>query len=205
VENSWHLEDVTEIAKESPYTFYLPSETVIRKIVPGNIVKLMFSCDIENEQGWSAERMWVIVTEIQDGVFKGTLDNDPSYIPDLKYQDIIQFQSIHIMQTDIDDTTPNIVEKYNGRCCVTSQVLNDGFPVHQLYWEQPEEDEENYSGWTLTSGNESDEYLNDSDNWHFVSLGAVLNKCDRFISLLELQDVDHEFVWDEASLEYKKI
>lgn len=204
MDKSWHIEDVTEIAKDAPYTFYLPSEQIIKRIAPGNVVKLMFSCDIKNENSWSAERMWVLVTEIKGDSFKGTLDNDPSYIPDLKYQDIIEFQSIHIMQTDLNDE-PGIVEKFNPRCYVTSQVLNEGMPVHQLYWEQPKESEENYSGWTLTSGKESGEYLNEPSNWHFVSLGAILNKCDRFISLLDIKDSEHEFIWDEAKSEYTKI
>ncbi|SET88718.1 immunity protein Imm33 domain-containing protein [Thalassotalea agarivorans] len=202
---TWSLEDVTLIAKEAPYTFYLPSKSVINQLQVGSVVKLMFNCNVENEQGWSAERMWVIITEVNDGYYKGTLDNDPSYIPDIKYQDIVEFESKHIMQTDIEESESDIVEKYNPRCYVTSHVLKDGFPVGQLYREKPEENENNYSGWTLFSGLENEEYLNNSENWNFVSLGAVLNQCDRFASLLELEDYEHEFTWDESISAYVKI
>lgn len=127
VSKTWSLEDVTLIAKEAPYTFYLPSKSVINQLQVGSVVKLMFNCNVENEQGWSAERMWVIITEVNDGYYKGTLDNDPSYIPDIKYQDIVEFESKHIMQTDIEESESDIVEKYNPRCYVTSHVLKDGF------------------------------------------------------------------------------
>ena len=202
---TWSLEDVTAIGKGAPYTFYLPSSSVIKQLKEGNIVKLMFNCGVENEHGWTAERMWVIITEINNGCYKGTLDNDPKYIPDIKYQDLVEFQAKHIMQTDIEETEEDIVGKYLPRCYVTSQVLKDGLPVGQLYREHPSEEEENYSGWTLFSGLETEEYLNNGENWNYVSLGAVLNKCDRFISVLDIEDYEHEFSWDSSISAYIKI
>lgn len=205
MQKTWELEDVTEIAKGAPYTFYLPSKIVIESLDVGNIVKLMFSCDVENDKGWSAERMWVIITKKEGEIFTGTLDSDPYYIPDLKYQDIIEFHKKHIMQTDIEDSEPDIVEKYFPRCYVTSEVLQDLKPVGHLYREVPEEGEENFSGWNLFSGEETEEYLNNSENWNYVSLGAVLNKCDRFKEVLEIEDYENEYVWSNETQSYIKI
>ncbi|WP_230515267.1 DUF2185 domain-containing protein [Teredinibacter turnerae] len=205
MQKTWELEDVTKIAKNAPYTFYIPSNAVLESLSVGNIVKLMFSCDVENDKGWSAERMWVIITKKEGSKYTGTLDNDPYYIPDLKYQEVIEFDETNIMQTDIKDTAPNLVEKYLPRCYVTSEVLKELKPVGQLYREQPEESEENYSGWNIFSGEETEEYLNDSGNWNYVSLGAVLNKCSRFIDVLDLEDYKNEYVWSENTQSYKKI
>ena len=36
-----------------------------------------------------------------------------------------------------------------------------------------------HSGWRLTAGHETFEYMDDSDNWSYVSLGAVLRAVDR--------------------------
>lgn len=130
---TWNLEDVTEIKKEAPYTFYLPSKFVTDNLKPGNIVKLMFMCDVENDKGWSAERMWVIITDRNEDSFTGTLDNNPYYIPDLKYKDVIEFEVKHIMQTDLSDPEPDIVDKYLPRCYVTSEVLNGFKPVGCLF------------------------------------------------------------------------
>lgn len=165
----------------------------------------MFMCDVENDKGWSAERMWVIITDRNEDTFTGTLDNNPYYIPDLKYEDVIEFEVKHIMQTDLSDPEPDIVEKYLPRCFVTSEVFKDLKSVGHLFRELPKETDENYSGWNLFSGEESDEYLNNSDNWHYVSLGAVLNKCDRFIDLLDLNDYENEYVWDSKTQSYRKL
>lgn len=206
MQKTWNLEDVTEIAKGAPYTFYLPSKTVLDKLKVGSLVKLMFACDVENDKGWTAERMWVIVTDINESCsFTGTLDNDPYYIPDLKYQEKVTFQRKHIMQTDIEEIETDIVEKYLPRCYVTSEVLYDLKPVGQLYREVPEDGEENYSGWNLFSGEESEDYLNNAENWNYVSLGAVLNRCDRFVALLELEDYENEYAWSSETGSYNKI
>jgi hypothetical protein len=41
------------------------------------------------------------------------------------------------------------------------------------------------SGWTIYTGSETDEYLNDEDNYQIVSIGVVLNIDD---SILEFYD-----------------
>ena len=39
---SWYLDNVYEINKEAPYTFYLPSSEVLEKLKIGDLVKLIF-------------------------------------------------------------------------------------------------------------------------------------------------------------------
>ncbi|GIU12383.1 MULTISPECIES: DUF2185 domain-containing protein [unclassified Shewanella] len=203
---TWNLENVSQIAKESPYTFYLPSNEVIKQLEIGDVVKLMFNCDVENDQGWSAERMWVEITSREGDQFQGFLDNDPYYIPDIKAGDELSFNSHHIMQTSLEDPIPNEVDKFLPRCFVTNSVLIDKNPVIQLFREEPDEEykEKNYSGWNLFSGKEDDDYLNNGDNWNFVSLGAILNIDDKFKYLLD-SEFGSEFVWSEAENEYVKI
>ena len=203
---TWSLENVINIGKECPYTFYLPSGTVLSMLKVGDAVKLMFNCEVENDKGWSAERMWVQITERERNSFKGFLDNEPYYIPDIKAGDIVEFSIENIMQTDLDDPEPSEVGVYTERCFVTGSILNDKNLVHQLYREEPDDKqrEREYSGWTLLSGLESEDYLNDSNNWYYVSLGSILNIDDRFKCLLN-SEYETEYVWDENSSSYKKI
>ncbi len=206
MEQSWSLEDVAQIAKGAPYTFYLPPKSVTSKLGKDSLVKLMFKCDVDNDKGWSAERMWVIVTKRDGDNFTGLLDNDPYYIPDIKAGDALEFKIAHILQTSIEDTTPSVVDKYLPRCYVTSSVLHDKNSVFQLFREKPteEEKEKNYSGWNLFSGLEDDDYLNNPDNWNYVSLGAVLNIDDRFVHLLE-SEFASEYAWDDSTESYLRI
>ena len=52
-----------------------------------------------------------------------------------------------------------------------------------MYREEP--DTEDDSGWRFTTGSETDEYMNNSENSSYVSLGAVLREDDSVVHLLE--------------------
>jgi hypothetical protein len=201
---TWQLVDVTKISEKAPYTYYIPSRLVLDKLKERDHVKLTFSCDVENDKGWSAERMWVLVAERNGEKFKGILDNDPYYIPDIKAGDELEFDVCNILQTSLEDPVPSNVEKYSSRCYVTSSVLYDKNPVRMLLRECPEGNLENYSGWNFLSGFENEEYLNNGDYWHYVSIGAVLNIDDSFVELLD-SEYEVEFVWDPSTEKYQKI
>ena len=183
---SWKLEDAQKIANEFPYTFYKPSEEVISQLKAGNQAKLIFTFRSEDPEAPRAERMWVEITEVTQNGFSGYLDNDPAYIKDLKYKDPIEFSECHIIDTDLNDPVPSITEKYIKRCFVTNNILYEGQPVGYLYREEP--DKEDDSGWRFTTGSETDEYMDDSNNISYVSLGAVLREDDSFVGLLEREE-----------------
>ena len=122
------------------------------------------------------------------------MDNDPAYIKDLKYEDPIEFHECHIIDTDIDDPVPSITDKYIKRCFVTNNILYDGQPVGYLYREEPEYEDD--SGWRFTTGTETDEYMDDSNNSSYVSIGAVLREDDSLVDLLD-REAGVAFVKDE--------
>ena len=88
---SWSLDDAEIIAKEAKYTFYKPSKKLIAKLQIGNLVKLIFKFENDQSEKPGSERMWVEITEINNGKFTGTLANDPYYIKDLKHRDVLEF------------------------------------------------------------------------------------------------------------------
>jgi hypothetical protein len=127
--------------------------------------------------------MWVLVDGVlADGSFRGRLNNEPFHITDLKLDDPIEFRPCHVIATEHDDHD-NLVERYIKRCFVTNRVLEDGQRVGYLYREEP--DDENDSGWRITAGDESDDYMDDAGNLAYVSLGAVLSEDDSFRELLD--------------------
>lgn len=197
--HTWQLTNADEIAAENKYTFYKPSAEIIQQVLPGEVVKLIFEFESEDADAPGAERMWVLVDEVcGQGRFKGRLNNEPKYVVDLKLDDPVEFEACHIINTEHDDDD-NIVNRYIKRCYVTKRVLHEGYKVGYLYREEP--DEEQDSGWRITSNTESDEYMDDSDNAAYVSLGAVLSRDDSFLSLLE-QPAGLAFVRDESTAEF---
>jgi len=180
---SWHLTDASGLAEKYRYTFFKSGAAEIAQVKPGENVKLIFAFKSDDPGAPDAERMWVIVDSIgKGGHFTGRLDNDPRWINDLKAGDTVQFKDIHIINTEHDNDN-NLVNKYLRRCFVTSRVLNEGVPVGYLYREDP--DNEKDSGWRILAGDESDAYMDEAENIHFVSLGAVLSCDDSIIGLLD--------------------
>lgn len=180
---SWQLTDAAVIAAANPYTFYKPSSEAIALLRVGNLVKLIFAFESDDPKSPSAERMWVLIERVDSNRFFGKLDNDPRYIEDLKCGDNVEFEDRHVIQTDIDDPIPDPTKPYRPRCFVSHRVLNEGVRVGYLYRESPDSD--NDSGWRMMAGDEPDEYLGDSDNLSFVSLGAVLRVDSSIVGLLD--------------------
>lgn len=183
---SWKLEDAQKLADEFPYTFHKPSKEVVSQLKAGNQAKLIFQFESDDPEAPGAERMWVEIIDITDSGFLSYLDNDPEYIKDLKHKEPVEFRECHIIDTDLSDPVPSITDKYIKRCFVTNNILYDGQSVGYLYREEPDNDED--SGWRFTTGTETDEYMDDSNNLSCVSLGAVLRVDDRCLPLLEREE-----------------
>ena len=181
-EPSWRLNDAEIIRKESPYTFYRPSPAAMSLLRPGNLVKLIFAFDSTDPKTPAAERMWVRIDRIENKRFFGVLDNDPLYIRNLKAGDPVEFDDRHVIQTDVPDPVPDPTAPYRARCFVTNRVLNGEAPARYLYRESPDSDDD--SGWRITAGDETDEYMDDPSNSAYVSLGSVLRQDDSFVDLL---------------------
>ncbi len=202
VDKSWKLEDAQKIANEFPYTFYKPSHDVVSLLKKGNLAKMIFTFETTDPEAPRAERMWVEIEEVVGNEFKGYLDNDPVHIKDIKYKDLICFNSCHIIDTDLKDPVPSIVDKYYKRCFVTTAILYEGARIGYLYREAPDNEED--SGWRILSGDEAEEYMDNIDNIHIVSLGAVLSVDDSFISLLD-SDECSEYVFDQELGEFVEV
>ena len=131
--------------------------------------------------------MQVIIQSINDEYYIGTLDNDPYHIKDIQAGDQVEFKKENIIQfdtieeLDIEDTNGEIIEKYFKKCLVSNQIINDGFKVGRLYREDPEDEED--TGWVLMSNCEDQEYVDDSSNLQYITIGKVLNIDDSFIHL----------------------
>lgn len=200
---SWHLGDPSDLRTSAKYTFSFPSAKSLAKLGVGNSVKLMFEFEPAVE-GYSTERMWVLVhSRNEAGQFTGTLQNTPDFIKDLKQGEIVTFEEKHIIGDDLpaDEDDDDIVSRYYPRCLVTRRVLYDGAKVTCLYREVPDARGQGPvagdSGWRLLAGDETPEYMADPENVFYVSLGAVLNRDDRFVHLLD-NPIGSEFEFDES-------
>jgi uncharacterized protein YegJ (DUF2314 family) len=99
---TWQLDNVYERNKESPYTFYKPSKEVIDSLEVGDLVKLIFFVE-SDEDGYRGERMWVEIIERNGTNFVGKLENEPYRLKNLNSGQEIHFRTEHICETEYED------------------------------------------------------------------------------------------------------
>ena len=95
--DKWELEDIAKSATEIVYDSPIPTKSERQNLKPGDLVKLHFMTEEEDEIG--TERMWVQVTGEKDGLLSGTLDNDP-FNEVLKAGQLIWFHPNHVSYID---------------------------------------------------------------------------------------------------------
>src|SRR6476469_9077398 len=120
------LENVEETDRQHPDTFFLPSKKERKSQKIGASVRLHFTLKDPGEVDPRAERMWVTVTQ-ECGLFrpyKGTLQNAPVYLHDLKPGDEITFKPCHIAQTMIKKGDPGWIDSANLRAIVSEMCFD---------------------------------------------------------------------------------
>ena len=186
----------------APYTFFLPHPWLVGAVRVGDLVKLGFDYDPPGEN-YGGERMWVEVESIDGVTYVGRLTNDPEETI-LKCGDEVTFNRDHVLDVILVDKDrlpeyhsdlgrmPAIPDhrEYWERCLVDECVLYDGVPVEYVYREEPDMDEpeDKYpdSGWRIRgrAGDATDEELDDRKP-AYVALGAVLNRDDSWLDLID--------------------
>lgn len=181
---SWSLDNIYETNKEAPYTFYIPSEEVIDVLSVGDIVKLRFVGEIENED-CVGERMWVEIIHRNGENFKGVLTNEPYYLKELKVGQEVSFQAIHICDTQYEDPAASKWDYYIDTKIIVSNDVLERREFNFMLRDYPNSEQD--SGWTFLSGYEEDSFLNNPDNLQCISIGVILNIDDSILTFINEQ------------------
>src|SRR5690349_16217405 len=188
------LVDPRPIAKEAPYTFFLPSPQWLAAVKPGDKVYLDFEA-VPRRTKWESERMWVVVTERNGDKLVGVLDHEPDDMPGVSKGESVAFETWHILQVDLTDPganarLPDGDREYWERCLVDCAVLDGELKVGYLYRETPDMGEPNDrypdSGWRIRAdmrGQTDDQIA--AREAAYVALGAVLNQDDSWLHLID--------------------
>lgn len=178
----WYLDDVREMNAAAPYTFYIPSEEVLRQLKVGDLVKLIFTNEHPSSDGYGGERMWVKITDVQGNQFEGVLDNEPYYLP-IEVGTELSFGIEHICQTEYEEPDGEKWDYYANTFVIVSADVLEREEFHFMLRDNPNGEED--SGWSFLSGYEDDDYLSDTENFLVVSIGVVLNMDDSILSIVQ--------------------
>ncbi|BDY04469.1 hypothetical protein F0521_15100 [Ferrimonas sp. YFM] len=92
------LNNAEERHEESPESFWIPSREIRESLVPGTLVKLIFSMEVEvGSDEVSVERMWVEVTQTGSGHYVGRLENDPYGSSCVQCDQTVNFMACHVI------------------------------------------------------------------------------------------------------------
>lgn len=97
----FELDDVESYKLEFGDKFYLLEREKHQNLRIGDIVKLIFR--FEDDEFAQVERMWVVVSETNNGEFTGILDNEPFIKGCLNAGDEIKFNYKNVLEIYKDD------------------------------------------------------------------------------------------------------
>lgn len=205
------LNDPRPIAAEAPYTFELPHEIELAALKPGDGVKAIFR-QTEGYTKYSAERMWVMIERIEEGVVHGTLDNEPHDMPLIQAGMPVAVPLTHVISCGFNnENRPEVPERrdYLERCFVDICVVEGRSHVDYLYREPPdmtrEGDKYPDSGWRMRGAPDVvDRDEEREDRFQYIAIGKVLNADDRWLHLID-EEPGVAFQWDAQTQEYIRI
>jgi len=106
-------------------------------------------------------------------------------------QIVVKEKSFKLAASEIRQLVPKM-----GGCFATDRITVDGMRVGFMYREDPDFPED--SGWRFCAGDESDAYMDDSDNHGIYDVNTIANYDPEIISLLE-SPAGASFVRDPAT------
>ncbi|WP_394727574.1 DUF2185 domain-containing protein [Altererythrobacter sp. GH1-8] len=187
----------------------MPHEAELAALKPGDGVKAIFR-QTTGETKYDAERMWVLIERIEDGMVFGTLDSDPADMPLIEAGMPVAVPLTHVISTAFSKGNPRPEtpprREYWDRCFVDTCVLEGRSHVDYLYREPPdmtrEGDEFPDSGWRLRGLPELVEQDEELETpFQYIALGTVLNKDDRWLHLID-EEPGVAFQWDPETQDY---
>ncbi len=100
------LDNGEEIHNETPDSFWIPDIKLRDDLKNNDIVKLIFRMVLKDKiNEVVVERMWVQVQDKNNGIYTGTLDNDPSNHVYLKGKHTVHFKAEHVIDIYDDKNT----------------------------------------------------------------------------------------------------
>jgi hypothetical protein len=198
----WALLDAAAQHEEEPDAFPIPSRAEREALSRGDMVKLVFVLEPPPQSGPNAERMWVEVGLAHpDGSYEGWLTNQPTVISALDPSAVITFEPKHVAgialhQDDVSfDATLHAV--------ASARALALPRPPGWAGHDEPIAEDD--SGWTVTAGDEAEDYFDSGEPETMVAL-TLGDLAARYPALVEVfQAREGEWVYRPDHRRYVRL
>lgn len=202
VPTEWGLLDAEAQHEAFPDTFPIPTADERLALRTGDMVKLVFVLDPPPSSGPNAERMWVEVRAAQpDGSYEGWLTNRPVVITTLEPSSVVAFEARHV--AGIALRKEEVSFDVALRAVVSTRLRDVPGPPGWAGFDEPLDATD--SGWSITAGDEPDDFFGDEDGsgTEALSLGELVQ---RFPALVEVfQAGEGEWVYRPDHRRYVRL
>lgn len=192
---AYEVVDPRPRAASAPYTFILPDIALLNAVGAGDHIKAVIRA-VPPSQECEAERMWILIQSVHGDCLEGYLDSEPCDIPNLPRGSVIRVPRHYAIDVVINDPlraetlrSAGTRREYWDRCLVDQAVLDGELAVEYLYREAPQTKEGDRfpdSGWRIRGDTRGDLRAQiGSRKVAYVALGAVLNKDDSWLHLID--------------------
>ncbi|BEP16457.1 DUF2185 domain-containing protein [Acidothermaceae bacterium B102] len=188
------LEDAEALHALRPRSFFIPTRAERESLTPGDVAKLLFAVVAPAEGMPAGERMWVEVTEVTAGGYRGVLANPPSVITTIALDDPVEFGPEHVIS--LRESWPLL----GKRIFVSRRSHEDDLRPGWVYREQPDDDED--SGWRAMVGDETDEEVDAPESILLQNVGYFLDRWPDLRSLFRAEPLEGGWAWDGEALAY---
>ena len=181
----WGLLDAESQHAAFPDTFPIPSLTEREALRTGDMVKLVFVLDPPPTEGPNAERMWIEVRNAHaDGTYDGWLTNQPVVITALEPSALVAFEARHV--AGIALRTEEVSFDVNLRAVVSKRALKLHGPPGWAGFEEPLDETD--SGWSVTAGDEADDYFDSppSEVTEVLTLGDLVQRYPALVEVFQI-------------------
>ena len=190
----YEIVDPRPLQASAPYTFFLPSAEETADIVVGDLIKATVRQRPPSER-WDAEKLWFTVVDVQADNLECRLESDPVDMPLFTKGRVLVVPRAAVTDIIHQDEAVNSAydqdrpQEYWSRCFVDRAVLRGEQRAAVIYREQPRavaDEPFQDSGWRIKARQPAlwrrwlTRPLSD-----YVALGAVLNKDDSWLHLLD--------------------
>jgi hypothetical protein len=188
------LGNAEELNREHPRSFFIPSHDERTSLKIGHEAKLLFDAVNPRPGSPTAERMWVKVLEVPDGRYVGELANVPQVITTIKAGSRVEFGPEHVI------ATPDDWPMLELKVIVSKRSHVEDIRPGVVYCEEPLSLSD--SGWTAAIGYETDEEMDDSNNFLAQQVGYLTDRWPELRHPLETSGPGAEWHWDDATGAY---
>ena len=180
----WGLLDAVAQHDAFPDTFPIPPGLERGRLRTGDLVKLVFVLDPPPTGGPNAERMWVEVrTAHPDGSYDGWLTNKPVVISTLEPSALVAFEPRHVAGIALREE--EVTFDVGLRAVVSQRALDLHGPPGWAGFDEALDDTD--SGWTITAGDESDDYFGPDGSSNSVpcTLGEMVQRYPALVEVFQ--------------------